>query len=305
MNLNVVTFGKKKGNRTPFSGVVTNVDKPSDGTPGGAWGKLLFPSDEMKKALPLLVGMPVNAEFDSEGIDWLWGSTGSSYLSGHNPDAIIGVFTEAEIKGNDVQVKGHMFSETYPQEVRIIQSLSKQGELGMSIEVDVDYMKEVEYEGETVLQAHGLTPLGAAILFKDRAAFSKTRLAAQKGVEKMEETIKEIKAAIEEMKENMVTKDDVKDFITAEALEGLAKTEEVVKVEDLEVKDVVKAEALEGFVKEDALKTFITAENLEESLKKITDRLVELEKKPVVEPQPIHAGTEEDVVTRLQKKMFA
>lgn len=266
------------------------MDRPSENIPIGAKRKLFISSEEMKKALPLLKGMPINAEFNN--------------LSSHAPETIIGVITDAWIDKQEVKVEGHLFGANLPEEVEVIQAIARSGELGMSIEMDAG-LKEVDYQGETVEQVHGLTPLGAAILFKDRAAYNKTRLAAQKEVEKVEETIKEIKAAIEEMKGSMVTKEDIKDFITAEALEGLAKTEEVVKVEDLEVKDVVKAEALEGFVKEDALKTFITAENLEESLKKITDRLVELEKKPVVEPQPIHAGTEEDVVTRLQKKMFA
>lgn len=302
--MNKLEFGRKKGNRTPFSGIVTKVDKPSDGVPGGSWGKVVFPSKEMEKALHLLIGMPVNAEFDSGGF------TGSSYLSYHDEDNIIGVFTEAWISGDDVRVKGHLFSETYPQEVRIIKSLAKQGDLGMSIEVEVEGIKEVDYEGETVLETYGLTPLGAAILFKDRAAFEKTKFAAaRKGVEEMEDKLKEIMASLTEIKEKVekleaeaVKKEDVSDFITAEAIKDFITAEaldDLAKKESLDA--YVKAEDIKEFVKSDDIKCFVKAEEMEE-------KLSELQKLPKSAPQLKFAqdvNQEEDVVTRLQKKMFA
>jgi len=287
-------FGRKKDNRTPFSGVVTKVDIPSDGIPEGAWNRVVFPAEEMEKALPLLIGMPVNAEFNSEGHS----PTGSSYLSSHDTTNIIGVFTEAWISGTDVGVKGHLFSETYPQEVKIIKALARQGELGMSIEVEVDELKEVEYQGKTVLEAYGLTPLGATILFKDKAAFAKTKFAAaKKGAEEMEKKLEEIIVSLNEIKKKVealeaeaVKKEDIKDFITAEALEGFA------KVEDF--KDFVKAEEV---VKPEDIECFVKAEELEA-------KLAELQKLPKVEPQMKFAqevDSDEDIVVRLQKKMFA
>lgn len=274
--------------------MVTKVDVPSDGIPEGAWNRVVFPAEEMEKALPLLIGMPVNAEFNSEGRS----PTGSSYLSSHDITNIIGVFTEAWISGTDVRVKGHLFSETYPQEVKIIKALARQGELGMSIEVEVDELKEVEYQGKTVLETYGLTPLGATILFKDRAAFAKTKFAAaKKGAEEMEKkleeiivSLNEIKKKVEDLEAEAVKKEDIKDFITAEALEGFA------KVEDF--KDFVKAEEV---VKPEDIECFVKAEELEA-------KLAELQKLPKVEPQMKFAqevDSDEDIVVRLQKKMFA
>ena len=274
--------------------MVTKVDIPSDGIPEGAWNRVVFPAEEMEKALPLLIGMPVNAEFNSEGRN----PTGSSYLSSHDTTNIIGVFTEAWISGTDVGVKGHLFSETYPQEVKIIKALARQGELGMSIEVEVDELKEVEYQGKTVLEAYGLTPLGATILFKDKAAFAKTKFAAaKKGAEEMEKKLEEIIVSLNEIKKKVealeaeaVKKEDIKDFITAEALEGFA------KVEDF--KDFVKAEEV---VKPEDIECFVKAEELEA-------KLAELQKLPKVEPQMKFAqevDSDEDIVVRLQKKMFA
>ena len=274
--------------------MVTKVDIPSDGIPEGAWSRVVFPAEEMEKALPLLIGMPVNAEFNSEGRS----PTGSSYLSSHDTTNIIGVFTEAWISGTDVRVKGHLFSETYPQEVKIIKALARQGELGMSIEVEVDELKEVEYQGKTVLETYGLTPLGATILFKDKAAFAKTKFAAaKKGAEEMEKkleeiivSLNEIKKKVEDLEAEAVKKEDIKDFITAEALEGFA------KVEDF--KDFVKAEEV---VKPEDIECFVKAEELDA-------KLAELQKLPKVEPQMKFAqevDSDEDIVVRLQKKMFA
>jgi len=274
--------------------VVTKVDVPSDGIPEGAWNRVVFPAEEMEKALPLLIGMPVNAEFNSE----VRSPTGSSYLSSHDTTNIIGVFTEAWISGTDVRVKGHLFSETYPQEVKIIKALARQGELGMSIEVEVDELKEVEYQGKTVLEAYGLTPLGATILFKDKAAFAKTKFAAaKKGDEEMEKKLEEIIVSLNEIKKKVealeaeaVKKEDIKDFITAEALEGFAKAEDL--------KDFVKDEEV---VKPEDIKCFVKAEELDA-------KLAELQKLPKIEPQMKFAqevDSDEDIVVRLQRKMFA
>ena len=274
--------------------MVTKVDIPSDGIPEGAWNRVVFPAEEMEKALPLLIGMPVNAEFNSEGHN----PTGSSYLSSHDTTNIIGVFTEAWISGTDVRVKGHLFSETYPQEVKIIKALARQGELGMSIEVEVDELKEVEYQGKTVLETYGLTPLGATILFKDKAAFAKTNFAAaKKGDEEMEKKLEEIIVSLNEIKKKVealeaeaVKKEDIKDFITVEALEGFAKAEDL--------KDFVKAEEV---VKPEDIKCFVKAEELDA-------KLAELQKLPKIEPQMKFAqevDSDEDIVVRLQRKMFA
>lgn len=274
--------------------MVTKVDVPSDGIPEGAWNRVVFPAEEMEKALPLLIGMPVNAEFNSE----VRSPTGSSYLSSHDTTNIIGVFTEAWISGTDVRVKGHLFSETYPQEVKIIQALARQGELGMSIEVEVDELKEVEYQGKTVLETYGLTPLGATILFKDKAAFAKTKFAAaKKGDEEMEKKLEEIIVSLNEIKKKVealeaeaVKKEDIKDFITVEALEGFAKAEDL--------KDFVKAEEV---VKPEDIKCFVKAEELDA-------KLAELQKLPKIEPQMKfvqEVDSDEDIVVRLQRKMFA
>lgn len=146
-------------NRMPFSGILTRLDQPSDQAPHGSSGKLVYlPKDVAERALPSLLGMAVDFEAGFEG---------------HDPQAKIGVITAATIEGNALHIEGFIYASDFPEEAVAIQRDKNQ--LGFSFE-----MKRVQVE---TMDANPLVITdcvftGAAILKKDRAAYTTTSLAA-------------------------------------------------------------------------------------------------------------------------------
>lgn len=147
-------------NQTPFSGVLTRIDQPSDNPLSGSNGKrVIIPKDVAEAALPSLLGMGVDMTDD---------------LSGHDPQAKIGVITDASIEGNEIVIKGYFYGADFPTEIKRIQA--EKSKLGFS------------YECQAVLRSPNDDPLvmkkcvftGAAVLYKDKAAYTSTSLSASK-----------------------------------------------------------------------------------------------------------------------------
>lgn len=159
---------KDHPNKMPFSGVLTRLDQPSDQAPHGSAGKLVYlPKDVAERALPSLLGMAVDFEAGFEG---------------HDPQAKIGVITAATINGDAIHVEGFIYASDFPEEAVAIQR--DKDKLGFSFE-----MKRVQVE---TMDANPLVITdcvftGAAILKKDRAAYTTTSLAAS--ADQMEEDI--------------------------------------------------------------------------------------------------------------------
>lgn len=157
MSLNVPEVANHP-NRMPFSGVLTFVNQPSDLPPGGSGGKRTYlPKDVAEKALESLLGMAVDFSDD---------------LSAHNVTQKIGVITGAEIVGDEVRIEGFFYAADFPQECARIQG--EKEDLGFSYEVRA----QTRPMGD-LLQIVSCVFTGAAVLYKDKAAYQSTSLAAQ------------------------------------------------------------------------------------------------------------------------------
>ncbi|MCE9565837.1 MAG: hypothetical protein K8U57_27750 [Planctomycetes bacterium] len=147
-------------NKLPFKGVLTRIDEPSDSPPGGSNGKrVLLTRAAVERALPTLLGMPVDARDN---------------MSGHDVRAKIGTITAATIEGNAIHIEGFLFAADFPQEVRRIQS--ERDDLGFSWEIQNIFVEDTTADPLVIT---GCTFTGAAILYKDKAAYKTTSLAAQ------------------------------------------------------------------------------------------------------------------------------
>lgn len=157
MSLNVPEVANHP-NRMPFSGVLTFVNQPSDLPPGGSGGKRTYlPKDVAEKALESLLGMAVDFSDD---------------LSAHDVTQKIGVITGAEIVGDEVRIEGFFYAADFPQECARIQD--EKEDLGFSYEVRA----QTRPMGD-LLQIVSCVFTGAAVLYKDKAAYQSTSLAAQ------------------------------------------------------------------------------------------------------------------------------
>lgn len=165
--------------------MLTWLNAASDNPVGGARGNLIYiPADVGLAALDTLVGMGVNVRSD---------------LSGHDPKYKIGVIESATAGDPDetgaipVNVEGYLFASDFPDEVGDLRS--EKDELGFSYEAKakLEAMDGVE---RPTLKATEIVWTGAAILYKKKAAYTNTSLAAEQEDEMNEE---ELKKALEAM----------------------------------------------------------------------------------------------------------
>lgn len=147
-------------NRTPFRGILTQVDEPSTRPPNGSNGhRVMIPHAVAEEALPTLLGMAVDLSPD---------------LREHDHQTKIGIVTSAEIAGKDFYVAGHLYEKDFPKEVARIKA--NLGQLGMSYEIsDVD----VDDPEADIWVLNHFVFTGAAILRRDAAAYANTAIAAR------------------------------------------------------------------------------------------------------------------------------
>ncbi|WP_447428656.1 DUF6582 domain-containing protein [Cupriavidus basilensis] len=163
-------------NRHPFTGILTRLDAPSDNPVGGANGrKTLIPKAVAEAAIDSLLGMAVDFKRN---------------LDGHDSRSKIGLITEAFVEGDAVHIAGFFYAKDFPEEVALIQS--EQDDLGFSYEADARIRN---LEADPWVVDH-ITFTGAAVLYKDLAAYTTTSLAAQADPEINMEELKEIMKAV-------------------------------------------------------------------------------------------------------------
>jgi len=144
-------------NKLPFSGVLAKLDQPSDAAPSGSRGKrIVLTKKAAEAALDSLLGMAV--DFTPE-------------LDGHDPQAKIGVITGAEIRGHDLCIEGFLYAADFPVVITGIKT--NKPKLGFSFEAR-DLMTTDPNADPVSIAACVCT--GAAILFKDKAAYRTTSL---------------------------------------------------------------------------------------------------------------------------------
>ncbi len=145
-------------NKVYFSGILTRIDEPSDLPVGGSGKKLVvLPKDVAEKALASLLGMAIDF---------------SDNLSGHDTQQKIGIITEATIVGNAIHIKGFFYALDYPEVVKRIQA--EKSRLGFSYEAQVTHKP---LDDDTVIMTSCMFT-GAAVLYKDKAAYTSTSLTA-------------------------------------------------------------------------------------------------------------------------------
>ena len=161
-------------NRMPFTGVLTRVDQPSDNPPGGSSGhRTLLSTAVAESALPSLLGMAVDYR---PGFD------------GHDRKNKIGIITAAEVVGDDLKIEGFFYAKDFPEECERIRA--EKDALGFSFEVDA----RIQDANADLWVIDSCVFTGAAVLYKNLAAYTTTSLAAQadKGLQMTPEELKAI-----------------------------------------------------------------------------------------------------------------
>jgi hypothetical protein len=160
-------------NRLPFRGVLTLVDAASDRAPAGARGhRVLLTRQAAEAALPSLLGM---------GLDY------TPSLDGHDARRKIGIITAADIVTRPaagsrqpaaIEVSGYLFAKDFPDIVRELraQNAGTKRALGMSYEIADARVADVS---ASVWSLTDVTFTGAAILLRDKAAYSNTWIELQ------------------------------------------------------------------------------------------------------------------------------
>jgi len=167
-------------NKHPFKGVLTRIDTLSDKAPEGSKGnRVILPRDVAEKALPTLLGMAVNLQSD---------------LEGHNQKVKIGLIEKAEIIDDAINIEGFLYASDFPDEVKRIQS--EKDRLGFSWEIQCQFVEDKKAAVYTITACYFT---GAAILYKDKAAYLTTSLAAQAEENNMDKEILELLKAQGEM----------------------------------------------------------------------------------------------------------
>ena len=151
-------------NREAFSGVLTLVDVASDRAPAGARGhRVVLTRAAAEKALPSLLGM---------ALDY------APTLDRHDTRRKVGIITQAEIVGRQLELSGHLFAKDFPEIVKEIKAMESADKdvrakraLGMSYEIADARVADMRSKIWTLTH---VIFTGAAILRQDKAAYRQT-----------------------------------------------------------------------------------------------------------------------------------
>lgn len=164
-------------NRMPFSGVLTKIDEPSCNPPHGSNGKrVLLTRAAAEEALDSLALMAVDY---TPGFD------------GHDAQRKIGVITGATIEGPDLKIEGFIYAADFPEEAAEIKA--NKNALGFSFEAQQILVESLETDPLVII---GCVFTGAAILLKDKAAYTTTSLAASAVTGDIEMTKEELEVIL-------------------------------------------------------------------------------------------------------------
>lgn len=172
---------KDHPNQAPFKGVLTKLNEPSDMPLSGSNGKCVMLTTEIaEESLPSLIGMAVDFTEDFDG---------------HDARQKIGIITEANIVGDEIQIAGFFYSADFPVEVKRIQA--EKSRMGFSFEAQAT----VKSMNDDPLVIKTCVFTGAAVLYKDKAAYTTTSLSAKKM--EIDEMTPELKAQMEAMQKEI------------------------------------------------------------------------------------------------------
>jgi len=164
-------------NRMPFKGVLTKIGEASNGSPHGAGGKLVTLSRKAADAaLASLIGMAVDFTPDFDG---------------HDPTRKIAVILGATVENDDLCIEGIIYAADFPTEAQFIKD--NKDKLGFSFEAQQIYVESLETDPMVITSC---VFTGAAVLFKDKAAFMTTSLAASRAAGDLKMTNEELEAIL-------------------------------------------------------------------------------------------------------------
>jgi hypothetical protein len=176
MALNISTSDHP--NKMPFSGILTRLDEPSDYAPGGSHGRrIVVTSEAAEKALSSLLGMAVDF---------------TPSFDGHDAQAKIGIITSANVVGNAIAIEGFIYAADFPETAQLIKDLKNV--LGFSFEAQRLTILDPSAD---VLTITDLAFTGAAILRKEKAAYTTTSLAASAKPGELNMSPEELKALLD------------------------------------------------------------------------------------------------------------
>lgn len=145
-------------NKTPFKGVLTKLNQPSDFPPGGSGRKrVVLSSDIAEKGLSSLLGMGIGFCNDFDG---------------HDAQKKIGIITSADVVSNEIVIEGFFYSADFPNQVKRIQA--EKDDMGFSFEAQV----RTKPMNDDLLEIIECIFTGAAVLYKNKAAYTTTSIAA-------------------------------------------------------------------------------------------------------------------------------
>ena len=84
---------------------------------------------------------------------------------GHDPRQKCGIIMEANIVGDELQVRGHVFSHHFPE---LVEKMHGDKPLGMSYELDTCTIRDMRQE---IWEIDSCTFVGAAVLYATKAAY--------------------------------------------------------------------------------------------------------------------------------------
>jgi hypothetical protein len=144
-------------NRLPFSGVLTKIGVPSDAPPEGSGGRCIMLTNEAGEVgLDSILGMAV--DFTSE-------------FDGHDPQSKIGVITGSWIDGNAICINGFIYAADFPEEAAFVKA--NKDKLGFSFEACDLLTNDPDADPISIAEC---VFIGAALLFKDKAAYKSTSI---------------------------------------------------------------------------------------------------------------------------------
>lgn len=237
-------------NRMPFQGLMTWLNSPSDKPVGGAGGKrVVIPTEHGVAGLASLKGMAVN--FDSVWMD--------KHVSTNKVGVIEDCWTGEpnEDGAVPVYVSGYIYAHDFPEEAKQIKE--EQAYLGFSYETIDTPVTDGVFQGESVLFACAdVVFSGAAILLKQKAAYTNTSLVAN-----ADENKEETNLNIEEIVKAVVEAMEAKYSLTAKADEK----KEDASEEDVKEKDSKEEEKESDDKKEEDSKEEKTEEEASDDKK--------------------------------------
>ena len=176
-------------NELPIEGVLFIVDEPSETAPSkGTSLPLYIPKAIAERCIQAVAnskGLPLDIH---------------NSLMQHANEEIVGVMTEAELRGKEFIVKGHLFPWSQPQKTSLIRA--NKNLLGMSMNAHATG-REAIVDGQKVYQIESLDLLGANILKADRATYRKTRLIAANSGDTKEKSQVDIEEQLQKMSDTL------------------------------------------------------------------------------------------------------